>query len=677
MEQLFTALFLFAGIGAGALGFLNAQVSLRGRTGRFRSLGGIDNDAVACRDFERLTKSPALVADINGMTPEALRAFAGPEAPDVIFMSPPCKGFSGLMAPKKARSRKYREMNLLALAGVELVLRTWGKDGPGLILLENVPRIATRGSPLLRRIRRRLAAHGYVTHEGPHDCGEIGNLAQHRWRFLMVARHQRKVPVFLYQPAQRGVRPCGEVLESLPLPGDRGAGRLHQLPAISLRTWLRLAAIRPGHDWRDLQTLGTDEDPFPNWARYTLASWLGPTGAVAGGGTNGAWGAADVRLRDLERPRCWYQHVMRVVSFDTAAGTVVGSGRPAGGAQSVADHRLRAARWHRGVMPWVAPTGTITGSANPTTGAFSIADARLLGPAEDRTWHKGKFGVMPTDRATRTVIGGPSNGADYVADLRVRAASYPHTYGLLSPTEPAFTITGNAIPGGGAFSVADLRLGCAPWQTAGVCGVLAWSQPSYTVTASLDLWAGWGAVADPRIPANPDIAVRWFPRDLDAPPPYVPFIPGRGDGSWHRPLTTLELAALQGLPTELDGAPLDLSGPLTLVREHIGNAVPVQAATAVAGEMLKTLVLASAGAFMLSSGGGVWVDRAREGIYRRGRNGVFPLYPETAREAARRLRRVGKRRRVGVVGNASLARVTLAGIDLGTVEASFTTGGRA
>lgn len=108
-------------------------------------------------------------------------------------------------------------------------------------------------------------------------------------------------------------------------------------------------------------------------------------------------------------------------------------------------------------------------------------------------------------------------------------------------------------------------------------------------------------------------------------------IAGRGDGSWHRPITLLERAALQGIPATIDGAPLELEGTLSQVAKHIGNAVPVGAALAIAGEMIRTLILAATGAFMLSSGGGVWVKRRA--------NGTFPLYLEEE------LRRVSKRTR--------------------------------
>jgi len=127
---------------------------------------------------------------------------------------------------------------------------------------------------------------------------------------------------------------------------------------------------------------------------------------------------------------------------------------------------------------------------------------------------------------------------------------------------------------------------------------------------------------------------------LDIAPPYVTVLAGRGDGSWHRPITLLERARLQGLPAELDGAPLDLEGTLSQVAKHIGNAVPVGAAKPIASEMLRTMILASTGAFMLSSAAGVWVKKRRDGS--------FPLYldeqlPRVKRRARKKARRAVER----------------------------------
>lgn len=63
------------------------------------------------------------------------------------------------------------------------------------------------------------------------------------------------------------------------------------------------------------------------------------------------------------------------------------------------------------------------------------------------------------------------------------------------------------------------------------------------------------------------------------------------DGTWHRPFTTLELAALQGM-VDLEET-LELHGTSDSAwRERIGNAVPPPAAQAIAGVMGRTLLLA-------------------------------------------------------------------------------------
>ncbi len=685
-QKKFKALFLFAGIGAGALGFLDAQVQLHGKVGSFESVGGVDLDPIACRDFERLTRSPSKVADLATMTPEELRAFAGDQAPDVVFMSPPCKGFSGLMSPKKAATKKYQEMNRLAVKGTKLVLDAWGTDGPGLILLENVPRIATRGKALVQEILKLLHTHGYATHKGSHDCGEIGGLAQHRQRFLLVARHAVKVPVFLYQPPKRRVRGCGEVLGTIPLPNDARAGRLHRLPACSMRTWCRLAAIRPGKDWRDIATLADEERP--DWKRYHVAWWGSPTPAVAGTGTNSAWGVADVRVTGGP----WHNSVLGVVPMDEPFGTVTGRGVVSTGAFAVADVRIgtfsavdvemgtenpnrHRTKYH--VNAWDRGAFTVTGTQNVSSGAPCVADLRLLKNA-----NHGCYGVVPMHEPAGVVTGNiaPGGSTCSVADVRLREHEgrnwYHHVLRIGPWSQPVGTITAAHHPSGGMPCVADLRLTCKPWQNAGVLGTIAWSQPSYTITSALDLWAGWAAVADPRtaevlpaafdgevrapvargdgrrrgrargawkgagyafvsdprVPGNPAIEVRWIQDDLDDAPPFVPVIPGRGDGSWHRPLTLLERAALQGLPLTLRGEPLELEGTLSQVSEHVGNAVPVGAATNVAGEMLRTLILAGNGTFMLSSGSGVWVKKNRDGS--------FPLYlDQQEKRVSKRARR--------------------------------------
>lgn len=80
------------------------------------------------------------------------------------------------------------------------------------------------------------------------------------------------------------------------------------------------------------------------------------------------------------------------------------------------------------------------------------------------------------------------------------------------------------------------------------------------------------------------------------------------DGTLHRPLTTLELAALQGFPTTIHGRPLELAGNNEQRwRERIGNAVSPQAARAIAETMLRTLMPATEKEWIMSAEP-VWVS---------------------------------------------------------------------
>ncbi len=501
----FTAGFLFCGLGAGARGFLDASAHLGEHEGCFCALGGVDNDPLACADFERLTGVPATCADLSAMQPAQLRAAWGDRAPDVIFTSPPCKGFSGLVSKASSEKPIYQKLNKLVLQGFFLACETW-PEPPSLLVLENVPRITTRGAELLRQVRQLLGAYGYVFTEGYHDCGEIGGLAQHRRRFLMVARRPSVVPNFVYRPPRQRVRACGEVLGALPLPEDPSAGELHRLPRLSWLNWARLALIPAGGDWRDLPKSGAP--------------------ALA----------------------------------QTAAGAASFKGRPG----------------LMGVNSWEEPAPTVAGAMKPAAGsvAASVADPRLALSAA-RTRFSNKYQVRSFDA-------------------------------------PAGTVTGDTDVQEGAPSIADPRiaLGCTPRN--GAYGVAAWDRPACTVTGSAQVDNCPAAVADPRIPQSYRLltveqALAEADRARTPAAGVVPVILSPRDGTWHRPLTTLELATLQGLPVQLDGAPLSLAGRATSAwRERIGNAVPVGAGKAIGSALLQALLAAQLGTWTLGSTG-IWV----------------------------------------------------------------------
>jgi site-specific DNA-cytosine methylase len=130
---------------------------------------------------------------------------------------------------------------------------------------------------------------------------------------------------------------------------------------------------------------------------------------------------------------------------------------------------------------------------------------------------------------------------------------------------------------------------------------MRWEDAAATITGSLAIDNGAAAVADPRL--APDRA-----------PPFTPMIIA-ADGTWHRPLTTLELAALQSLPTVVDGKPLVLAGTShTRWREAIGNMVPPDASRAIGEQLLRALLINALGVFSLSGTTPVWVAPDRRAL---------------------------------------------------------------
>lgn len=581
---------LFCGIGAGAKGFNAARPRVGNLVGRFRCLGGIDVDRQAIEDFGRLTSVPGTVLDLfdrsqyiafHGREPgadwreagtaEIHRAF-GYERPHIVFLSAPCKGFSGLLSEGKSKTDKYQALNRLTLRGVWLMLEAYKDDPVELILFENVPRIATRGRHLLDQITGLLRSYGYAVAETTHDCGEIGGLAQSRKRFLLVARHQEKVPPFLYQPDKKPLRAVGDVLGRMPLPGAELAGPMHRIPALQWKTWVRLAFVEAGSDWRSLNKLAVE----------------------------------DGHLRDFLIVPDMHRGMLGVQDWEQPSSTVTGKGRPSNGNFAIADPRFdQSAKWKDGqaygVRRWDESTGAIAGQQNPGQGTYSVADPRATGER-----HNNVFRVIRWDRpgATVTAGTGPSAGGVAVADPRQPGQSFGK-YGVTPFDAPAGTVISGSTTGQGAFAVADPRPNMSRgkgdnYLTGGHYGVVPWVQPSYAVSASACLDNGHWSVADPRPMPAPDDKLVCRIQSLD--------------GTWHRPFTTLELAALQSLfdPEEWfspEGGYFTLAGNSDQRwREGIGNAVPSAAATGIAEVMGETLLLAWAGETFQLSMKPIWVQ---------------------------------------------------------------------
>ena len=569
---------LFCGLGGGAAGFNNGQARVGSMSAKFRCIGGIDVDANAIKDFNKLAGVPGTVLDMfdrdqyrdfHGMEPPAawreatpadIQRAAGNERPHIVFLSAPCKGFSGLLSEGKSKTDKYQALNRLTLRGVWLMLEAFADDLPELIVFENVPRIANRGRHLLDQIQGLLQRYGYATAETTHDCGEIGGLAQSRKRFLMVARHIEKVPHFLYEPPKRPLQSVGSVLGRMPLPGDPLGGPMHRIPSLQWKTWVRLAFVEAGSDWRSLNKLAVEGGALRDYLVVPemrggvlgVRDWNERTGVVAGRSLplNGAFSIADPRYNGQDYSQ------YGVLNFDEPMGAVSGQSKPGGGKYTIADPRMSpsASRHYNlyRVIAWDKTSNVVAGSSHVGGGAMSVADPRRAGPTY------GKYGVTDWQDASGTVISGSTTGQ-------------------------------------GAFAVADpraLHRGKGDhYLTGGHYGVLPWEEHCGAVSSSACHDNGRFSVADPRMP-RPDEKTIAIIRSLD--------------GTWHRPFTTFELAALQGLvdpeeQLELDG----LSDQAW--RERIGNAVPAPAAQAIASEMGRTLLLAWTGGTLPLALTPIWV----------------------------------------------------------------------
>lgn len=580
----YTHFHAFCGIGGAAKGFNAGQARVGSMRGRFRCIGGFDVDPAAIRDFDRLTGAKGTVLDAftreqyiafhgnepphgwRDATPEDIRRSAGGERPDVCMTSAPCKGYSGLLSEARSLTPKYQALNQLTLRGIWLCLEAWAHDPPSLWILENVPRLAQRGRGLLDQICALLRAYGYAVAVTSHDCGELGGLAQSRKRLLLVARHCEKVPPMLYEPPKRPLRGVGELLGRMPLPGDERAGPMHRVPALMWATWVRLAFVQAGSDWRSLNRLAVQ----------------------------------DGLLKDYLIVPEMHHGALGVRAWDAPSGVVAGASRPSNGTFSVADPRASAAAAAQyqqyGVRSWADTMGVISGQSAPGGGSYSVADPRC-----PRVLHNNAFRIVRWQDHARAVTGGTGSVGGCVADPRRTGPAFGK-YAVTPWGRAAGTVISGSTTGQGAFAVADPRSGLnvdrSAYLTGGHYGVLPWDGTSGAVSAAACHDNGRWSVADPRMPQAREQLVAVIRAE---------------DGTWHRPLTTAELAVLQSLvepeeQLELDG----LSD--SAWRERIGNCVPSQAARAIAEEMLRTLLLAAAGESFQLSHVPIWVRNIAVGL---------------------------------------------------------------
>lgn len=584
MEKL-TAIFPFGGIGGGAIGTKMARPEAFGVVGQFEILCGMDVDPVACRNFEAFTGAPCYefdffsrqqYVDFHGheppegwreLTPDDIWRACQYQTPDVKFSSAPCKGFSGLLGTQKAATKKYQALNQLAVRELELSLIAFEHDPIPVIIMENVPGIRTRGKHVLVTLKSMLKKAGYITKDFIFDCGEVGGLGERRKRYISLSRHPEKCAAEIFKPTLLNLKTIGDVIGPLPMPGDMVAGGPHHKEQrLSWKVALRLALIEAGKDWRYLNSLDWQNIRIqhePRGGAFAVEDWNEPSRAVTGAAGPGRSNSATA----VSDPRTGYKNdthgnIYRLYRFDETGPTVTGAIGPNNGAACVCDPRLKERESRHGSVYQVVrhdqPSPCVTGTRFGS-GALAVSDPRV---SQWTGKYSGTYRTVDWEETSPTIIGQTDIqcGALSVSDPRVNMKLYPDCYGVQEWDESAKAVRGNERVMQSPCSIADPRIASSPRN--GTYGVMEWEQPSGTVTGSGDVHAGTTSVADPRIPGDNDRGV-WIIIALD--------------GTRHRPLTTFELAMLQGMPQYMpDGHPFELVGVKSdaKAREYIGNLVP-------------------------------------------------------------------------------------------------------
>lgn len=241
------------------------------------------------------------------------------------------------------------------------------------------------------------------------------------------------------------------------------------------------------------------------------------------------------------------------------------------------------------VMPGISDLNALRLAAIPPGKDWRALPAKLRLLDSD-TRHSGYLGVQDGAEPSNTVIGNTKgcNGWGSVADVRVACGPREGSYGVADGARPLPTsVIGAAITQNGPWSWPD------PRTQQGGEGFTPTHRLSLGEDGVLELVTLSGARA----------------LDLASTSPRADVVIVAPDGSYHRPMTDLELALLQGFPARVRGEWLAIPGSREVRRRGIGNAIPPLTACAIADACLEAIVNTNPLAALLTpSDRDVWVD---------------------------------------------------------------------
>ncbi|GBR36665.1 hypothetical protein AA101099_0434 [Neoasaia chiangmaiensis NBRC 101099] len=77
----------------------------------------------------------------------------------------------------------------------------------------------------------------------------------------------------VWEPPKRTLGGVDDVLGRMRLPGDPLAGPMHRVPLLQWQTWVRLAFVEAGKDWRSLQRLAVENGVLRDYALMADQGW--------------------------------------------------------------------------------------------------------------------------------------------------------------------------------------------------------------------------------------------------------------------------------------------------------------------------------------------------------------------------------------------------------------------
>ena len=165
-----TAIDLFCGAGGLTLGLKRAG---------FNVVAGVEiNPEIAKTYKANHPGTKLLIKDVREIAGEEILVLTGLKEIDLVAGCPPCQGFTTLT--NKYHKRDPRNDLVLEMA------RLIEEMTPKMVMMENVPGLATRGEPLLDEFVERLESLGYLVNKGILQMADYG-VPQSRRRLVLLA----------------------------------------------------------------------------------------------------------------------------------------------------------------------------------------------------------------------------------------------------------------------------------------------------------------------------------------------------------------------------------------------------------------------------------------------------------------------------------------------------------